>query len=306
MHPDAHLFELAEPQHGILHRLDLLRAGYPESRIRSWVRRGLLIRDLPQVYRIVGHPRTPKQQVMAAVKWGGLAALAFGRCAAWLWGLDGYDRWKGMPEIVAPRALRQRNGIIVHRRAYKPADRWLVDSIPVTSAARTLFDLGSTDALENVELALEDGLRKGHVTIPRLQWELHVEMGCGKRGTRILRRLLEERPDDYRPTGSGLEVKTRRALIKAGFPSPVNQHPVRVPSGILLHPDLSYPEKKIAIEVLGYRFHMGRKIWHRDIQRRNILRRMGWLVLEVTTETLDRPSERAGFFAELGEALMTR
>lgn len=225
MHPDAQLFELAEPAHGILHRSDLLEAGWRDSQIRSWVRRGLLIRDLPQVYRVIGHPRTRKQQVMTAVKWGGSDALAYGRCAAWLWSLDGYDRWKGEIEIVVPRGRPPKNGIVVHRRRYKSADRWLVDRIPVTSVGRTLFDLGSKDPLEKVELALEDGLRKRLVTIPRLQWELHVEMGCGKRGAKILRRLLDGRPDAYRPTGSALEVRTRRALIGEGFPPPTKSAP---------------------------------------------------------------------------------
>jgi very-short-patch-repair endonuclease len=64
--------------------------------------------------------------------------------------------------------------------------------------------------------------------------------------------------------------------------------------------DFAIPDAFLAIEVLGYRWHSGRKQWHKDHARLNRLAQMGWRVMFVTKESLDAPTNLA---REIREAL---
>lgn len=48
--------------------------------------------------------------------------------------------------------------------------------------------------------------------------------------------------------------------------------------------DFAYPDKKLAIEADGYRWHSGRRRWQHDISRGNELIRLGWRVIHVTAD----------------------
>ena len=87
------------------------------------------------------------------------------------------------------------------------------------------------------------------------------------------------------------ESELRVRLVLAGLPRPVAQHPVRLASGLVLHPDLAWPEFRVAIEYDG-RWHADDEQLHRDRQRLNQLVGAGWLVLHVTSRRLrhDFPS----------------
>ena len=225
---------------------------------------------------------------MAAVLWSG--GVASHRCAAGLRGWDGIR--KGYVELLVTKSLQARNGITFHRVKELPAfDVTTVRGIPSTAAARTLLDLGSVLEEESVEYALEHALRSREVTLTRLRWQLRTQGKPGKRGTAVLRRLLDSRPPGYTPRRSPLELKVWRSLKKARLPEPVYEHPVETPSGVVLRPDFSYPEQKVAIECESYRYHGGRKVWLRDIRRYKLLRRMGWTVIQVTEEDLRDPSD---------------
>jgi hypothetical protein len=155
--------------------------------------------------------------------------------------------------------------------------------------------------LVTLESVLEEALRRGDVTITRLNWQLKTSGGKGVPGSKALRRLLADRPSDYRPLRSDLELRVLRAILRAGLPRPVHEHPVTLPNGIVIRPDFSYPDRKIAIECQSFRYHGGRQIWLRDVDRFNGLRRVGWTVIQVTPESLER--EEAALMAELRQLL---
>ncbi|MFP5298695.1 MAG: hypothetical protein ACLGHL_06895, partial [Actinomycetota bacterium] len=71
------------------------------------------------------------------------------------------------------------------------------------------------------------------------------------------------------------------------LPEPVHEQPIRLPDGTVLRPDFCYPELKIAIECESYRWHGGRRAWLRDIERYALLRRAGWIVIQVTMEMIE-------------------
>ncbi|WP_416902154.1 endonuclease domain-containing protein [Micromonospora echinospora] len=99
------------------------------------------------------------------------------------------------------------------------------------------------------------------------------------------------------------ESHLRVRLVLAGLPRPVTQHPVRVPSGLVLHPDLAWPEFKVAVEYDG-RWHADPEQLHRDRRRLNQLVGAGWLVLHVTGRRLRH--DFAALLREIRAALASR
>lgn len=83
------------------------------------------------------------------------------------------------------------------------------------------------------------------------------------------------------------ESQLRVRLILAGLPRPVTQHPVRLANGQILHPDLSWPEYRVAVEYDGL-WHSDPDQLHLDRQRLNQLMAAGWRVLHVTSRRLHR------------------
>ncbi|MBL6278618.1 hypothetical protein JMF97_20885 [Micromonospora fiedleri] len=83
------------------------------------------------------------------------------------------------------------------------------------------------------------------------------------------------------------ESQLRVRLILAGLPRPVTQHPVLLATGRILHPDLSWPEYRVAVEYDGH-WHSDPDQIHLDRQRLNLLVTAGWRVLHVTSRRLHR------------------
>ncbi|MFD6567318.1 endonuclease domain-containing protein [Micromonospora profundi] len=81
------------------------------------------------------------------------------------------------------------------------------------------------------------------------------------------------------------ESQLRVRLVLGGLPRPAVQYPVRLPNRIVLHPDLAWPEYRVAVEYDG-QWHADAEQLHRDRRRLNLLVGAGWLVLHVTSRRL--------------------
>ncbi|WP_243709744.1 endonuclease domain-containing protein [Micromonospora sp. 15K316] len=99
------------------------------------------------------------------------------------------------------------------------------------------------------------------------------------------------------------ESHLRVRLVLAGLPRPVAQHPVRLPSGLILHPDLAWPQLRVAIEYDG-QWHADPERLHTDRKRLNQLVAAGWLVLHVTSRRMH--NDFAGVLREVRAALAAR
>ncbi|MBM0279398.1 DUF559 domain-containing protein [Micromonospora sp. STR1s_6] len=99
------------------------------------------------------------------------------------------------------------------------------------------------------------------------------------------------------------ESHLRVRLVLGGLPRPVVQHPVRLPNGVVLHPDLAWPEFRVAVEYDG-QWHSDPEQLHRDRRRLNMLIGAGWLVLHVTSRRLHR--EFPAVLREVRDALVSR
>jgi very-short-patch-repair endonuclease len=167
-----------------------------------------------------------------------------------------------------------------------------LDSIPVTTPARTLLDIAGTTAADAVEDALDDALRRKLVSLSRLRWRLRETGRSGRPGVAVLGRLIAARTDTSSVPQSVFETRLLRLLKQGALPDPIIQHEIRDRGRLIAIVDFAFPESRIAIEAEGYRWHAGRLRWEHDLARRNSLTGLGWRVLHVTwSDVADRPDE---------------
>jgi very-short-patch-repair endonuclease len=163
----------------------------------------------------------------------------------------------------------------------------LLDGLRITTPARTLFDLGGVLDLEAHLSAVDDAYQRGLTTPTELREVFDELAGRGRRGSAALRDALAEIPPQSRPTMSGYELKLARALLAAGLPDPVRQHPVRLLDGSRVHLDLAYPDRRVAIEVDHSHWHAGLAATARDKARDVQLARVSWATLRFTDDDVD-------------------
>lgn len=81
------------------------------------------------------------------------------------------------------------------------------------------------------------------------------------------------------------ESLLRLLLVAARLPEPIVEYPVPTAGGVVLHPDLAYPDRRLALEYEGD-VHRTRGEWERDIERRELLADAGWRTIRVTARHL--------------------
>ncbi len=157
----------------------------------------------------------------------------------------------------------------------------------MTTPPRTLLDLAGVVGQDVLELALEDALRRGLTSIPRLEWRMDELCKKGRPGCKQMARLVADRDRRARPTESGLETKIWRFIKEFQLPRPERQYEVALDNNRAARPDFAYPHEKLALEGHSYRFHSGRAAWERDRQRHAALIAHGWRVIYISKDDLD-------------------
>lgn len=296
---EAELRRLAASQKGIVSRDELLALGLSLSAIDRRVQAEILVPMRPGIYRDVAVPRSWKQRALGAAKWVGDDGAVGGTSAAALHGLDGF----GPPRVITlltPRPSRSNDPLlkIVRTPFWEPSDRVVAAGVPTTSVQRTLIDLAGTETEERLEVALEDALRKRLTDRTAIADRLN-RMPVNQAGRARLVRLLGEGAG-LAATDSALEVKVIRLLREQGYPRPLRQKVLDDRGRFVGRVDLVFPERRLILEVDGFRFHSGRSSWDRDRERRNALTALGWVVLHVTARMLGE--QRGDFLRDLARA----
>ena len=236
---------------------------------------------------------------MVAQLWLGPDSSISHSSAAALWCLPGFQR--GSVELSTTRPKKPLPPVVVHKvSASLRGDTTTVGPLRVTNAGRTLVDIAGGTTVEMLERALEDALRRRLTSARHLQWLVESRYGKGAKGIAALRTLIG--PTIGPVTESDFEVRLLQAIRRASLPPPVRQHEIFDGSRFIARVDLAYPWAKIAIEADSYQFHSGRQAWEHDLQRRNALTALGWLVIHVTHRQME--SDLAEVTARIREALM--
>jgi hypothetical protein len=268
-------------------------AGMPGPRVFSGAdavaREALTYRDLrrhTRVYRNIylrrGVELTAKDRAIAAWLWSGKRAVVAGNSAAVLLGAKWGDA-ASPAELIGDRRHFPPL-IVVRNESLLPGEVTSVASVPVTSPARTAYDLGRRPGFESA-LARIDAL--AHATAVTAADVLPlIEAHRGARGMKQLRRVL---PLVDAGAESPQESRTRLVLIAAGLPKPQTQIEVFDDWGRLLaRIDMGWELWKVGVEFDGAQHWTdpAQRTW--DIDRAAELQRRGWLIVRVSADLLRR------------------
>ena len=153
---------LAERQHGVVARRQLLAAGLTREAIAHRLRVGRLHCLYRGVYAAGHRLLSPEARWMAAVLAAGRRAVLSHRSAAALWGIR---RWRGgNVDVTMPSSRQQRPGITWHVTNLPADEITSVAAIPVTTVPRTLLDLAAVLDHRGVERAINEAEVRGTPT----------------------------------------------------------------------------------------------------------------------------------------------
>lgn len=281
---DAAVARLSARQHGLFTRPQAHTTGATDAMIEHRLATGRWVLVARGLYRLAGVPVTWEQRALAACLVSGPGAVVSHRAAAVLWGVSGFR--PGRVEITVPAGRSSRNALArVHRSG--EVSREVRDGIPVTRPARTIVDLAGVVGGEVLEGAVDDVLCRRLCRLDELA------APAGRRGSAALGALLDAWNGDALPDGVA-EMRVVRGLLAAGLPQPVRQFEIWSGGALVARVDLAYPERRLAIELDGFRWHAGRGPFCSDRLRRNRIEAAGWRLLEAAPEDIGALVAAAG------------
>lgn len=224
---------------------------------------------------------------LAAVMACGAGAALSHRSAAALWGLRASS---GKIELTVPAVSREVAGVHIHRtRMLQPQDFTVLDSIPVTSVARTLLDLSAVVRPNDLEVALDRAERSGLFDLTAVVDVL--ERANGKKGARTLRHVVAA----YEPSTqrSELERAFKRLLSTApDITSPFFNALVDGDTRTI-EVDAYWEHRRLAVQLDGFEFHRTRRDRERDAASDADLELKGYCVMRLTWDDVTVNGERA-------------
>jgi hypothetical protein len=241
----ARAWALADRQHGILTRGDLLALGFTAAAIEHRLAEGRLHLVTRGVYA-VGWPRlTRERRWMAAVLACGPDAALSHRSAAALWGIA--EQGSQVDISVRRRCKHRRSGIDARSRPSLPEEDIVTrNGIPVTCPTRTLLDLATELRPAALERAVNEADKRDLADPEALRASL--DGFAGQPGVKALRALLDRHT--FRLSDSNLELLFRPIAAAAGLPTPLTKAQV---NGFEV--DFFWPGLGLVVETDGLRYH---------------------------------------------------
>jgi very-short-patch-repair endonuclease len=281
-HADRAVAELARSQHGVVALFQLLGIGLSRRAVERRIEAGRLHPVHRGVYA-VGHPKVSRQgRWMAAVLAGGEDAVLSNHAAA---GHLALLPFAAKPEVTLPRVLRDRDGIRFHCASLPDDEITEHDGIPVTTAARTLFDLAAANSrhferafreAEYLKLSDEAGLAELLRRYP------------GNRGTARIKNALADAATSTGRLRSDLEREFLTFLRRHRLPLPETNAPIELSPGDWNEVDCLWRRRRVIVELDGRDAHSTRSRFDSDRERDRRLAVLGWQVVRVTGRHLGK------------------
>ena len=270
---DAVIAAIAERQHGIITRCQLLDLGLSSSAIHRRVAAGRLHVLHPGVYAVGDRALPTLGRLAAAVYACGDDTVAGRRSAAALHGLRAHN---GTPEVIARPGTRKHEGIAITRTRLQPDETAVVQGIPVTTVARTLLDLGDEQLLRQAEFLRVFDLAE----VSRL-----LERYPKRRGTARLRRAIQRVADSELRTRSEMEDRFHALVLGANLPAPEANGTVAL-GEMTIEADAVWRDEKLIVELDGRQAHLTGTAFETDRERDRAAAVAGWVVIRITWRQL--------------------
>jgi len=229
---------------------------------------------------------------MAAALDAGSRAAVSHQSAGRLWRFPGFRD----DEIHISRlrgATRHCNDLgILHGPEVLPASHVaVVGAIPVTTAARTVFDLAGVVHPGKLERALDNALARRFTSIAALHQVTLDLAEHGRKGSTLMRTLLAERGAEYVAPESGLESRFLWLLRSGGLPEPVRQLEAGGERWVG-RVDFAYPDSRLLVEIDSAIHHSTKLDREADRRRDAELADAGFIVVRITDDQVwHRPQE---------------
>lgn len=222
--------------------------------------RGVLVRVANGVDRLRDHPFDLRARCRAGLVIAGPGAVLGLRTAARLHGCWSFRGCEEV-EVLAPRGRDHRTAVgrIVETRQLPPDHVTEVDGLPVTTLARTFFDLcGDPDHglplrhpyhRKRMKLVYNDCVGRRGLSFTHAVAVLLVLAKRGRRGTRLVRELLRHYGPKHKPTRSDVETLFYELVLDRGLPAPERQAVITGPRGFIGTVDFAWRRALLVVEV---------------------------------------------------------
>lgn len=273
---------LAERQHGVVSRQQLLRLGLTEREIAVRTAHGALHHLFRGTFA-VGHRSIGRHgRMLAAVLASGDGAVLSHGSAAEL--LDLWDRRTSPIDVIAPsQSGRKIREIRWHNvRRPMPDEVEGRDGIPCTTVSRTLTDMAGRISRASLRRLVEQAAVLRQLDVREVD---RVLARGRRRGAPNLRAVLDVwRSDDERVPilRSPLEAKLLPVLLESGVPRPECNAKLRIDGGRPVEIDMLWRDQRLAIESDGEATHGTRGAFQADRRRGQRLVAAGYRVAAVT------------------------
>ncbi|WP_299566236.1 hypothetical protein [uncultured Mycolicibacterium sp.] len=261
-----------------------------------------LRRFFTAVYPGVWVPRgvelAPGERARAAWLWSRRRAVVAGLSAAALHGAKWLE--PTLPAELVSANRRPPPAIVVHSDALRPGEIERRAGMPVTTPARTAFDLGRRLAVPAAVQRIDALLNATGIDVGAI--DAVAQAHPGVRGLRRLREVLQLVDGGAE---SPYESRTRLLLVRHGFPVPETQVRVYDEHGrVVARIDLGWPEYRVGVDFDGAHHWTDPRQRSADAERYWLLPRLGWTDIRLTAGMLHNHPRT--FLRRVGEALTAR
>ena len=248
---------LADRQHGVVSRRQLLDAGVKNGAIKRRLEAGRLWPIHRGVYA-VGRPRLDRSgERMAAVLAFGDGAVLSHRSAAAHWGF--WRGGRGPIDVTSGHGRCGRPGLRLHECQMDEEEVTTHRRIPVTTPARTLFDLAEAVDWSRLNGASEEADRLHLLQMREL--ERVVERGWGRHSLKPIRPIVDE-ARHAETTRSPLEQRFLAFCEAHGIPQPTTNVELQG-----REVDALWPDARVIAELDSWEFHSHRSAFEGDRSR---------------------------------------
>jgi hypothetical protein len=247
-------------------------AALTEHQLRRWYR---------PIFRDVYVPRLSRpsleDRITGAWLWSRQRAVVAGVAAAALHGAAYVD--EDVPIELIGRSARPHRGLVVRDETLDADEVTQVRRLPVTTVARTAFDLGR-HLPRGVAVAHLDALMRA---APFSVDAVHA-LARRHKGARGVRKSTAVLALVDGGAMSPRETWLRLLLLDAGLPKPATQLPLLRGRGLVAIFDLGWEDYKVAAEYDGDYHRIDRRRFVKDINKLGIAEDEGWIVIRVVSE----------------------
>jgi predicted transcriptional regulator of viral defense system len=284
--------ELAMAQHGVIALYQLRELGLTDDAVQKRCATGRLHRIHRGVYSLVPRELLKREGLyMSAVLACGPGAVLSHRSAAHLHGLRNYG-YHRIDVTIPKRSQRTHSGVAVHTSTtFTSADVTVVNAIPTTTIARTLFDIGEPLTARQLERAFDQADAMQSLDLNEIRDQL--ARNPNRRAAKAVKHLLKTHYIGSTPTENEFEDAFLALTRSLKLPDPTPQFYIDPGDGEPpIRADFAWPDRKIVVETDGRRTHGTRRAFEADRRRDQRLIAAGWRVIRTTWRQLKyRPHE---------------